>query len=364
MSKSRRSQAAAGSRFELRAIKLFIDGAMGSRGGLLFQALRRRSGQFRAALDRSQGARGDDDGRARAWLAGLHSCDRRQGQRAGARRLRRRAQGRSRRHATLGCGSSTPRSCGRRTSRGSLELGVIASMQPSHASDDMRWADARLGPGRVDGAYAWRWFADAGVPLAYGSDFPVEIVSPCWGIYAAVTRARSSGQAPRRLASRTASHARGDPQRLHGRRRLRGLCRGSGSVFSSRGLRADLTIVDRDLFLVEQAPTCSQLAFLMTIIDGAVAYRRRQAVEKWQPASRRDGSVAGPARRGSFISAVRRISGVTWRILGSTLASIRPVAQPRAPRSRAWYMRVFPDVFAVAHRGVEDTALAIMPAPR
>ena len=68
------------------------------------------------------------------------------------------------------------------------ELGVIASMQPSHASDDMRWADARLGPGRVDGAYAWRWFVDAGVPLACGSDFPVEIVNPFWGIYAGITR--------------------------------------------------------------------------------------------------------------------------------------------------------------------------------
>ena len=73
------------------------------------------------------------------------------------------------------------------------ELGVIASMQPSHAIDDMRWADARLGPGRVDGAYAWRWFLDAGVPLAYGSDFPVEIVNPFWGIYAAITRQDPEG---------------------------------------------------------------------------------------------------------------------------------------------------------------------------
>ena len=87
-----------------------------------------------------------------------------------------------------------PRLCGVRTSGDSLELGVIASMQPSHASDDMRWADARLGPGRVDGAYAWRWFADAGVTLAHGSDFPVEIVNPFWGIYAGVTRQDAAGK--------------------------------------------------------------------------------------------------------------------------------------------------------------------------
>ena len=81
-----------------------------------------------------------------------------------------------------------------RTSPRFKALGVIASMQPSHASDDMRWADARLGPGRVDGAYAWRWFLDAGVPLAFGSDFPVEIVNPFWGIYAALTRQDAKGK--------------------------------------------------------------------------------------------------------------------------------------------------------------------------
>src|SRR5690606_8825842 len=62
------------------------------------------------------------------------------------------------------------------------ELGVIASMQPSHASTDQRWADDRLGEGtpRVAGAYAWSWFRDAGVCLAFGSDFPVEIPEPSW----------------------------------------------------------------------------------------------------------------------------------------------------------------------------------------
>ena len=82
---------------------------------------------------------------------------------------------------------------------------VIASMQPSHASDDMRWADARLGPARVDGAYAWRWFADAGVTLAHGSDFPVEIVNPFWGIYAGITRQDAAGNPPGGMAPRTAT---------------------------------------------------------------------------------------------------------------------------------------------------------------
>ena len=101
------------------------------------------------------------------------------------------------------------------------ELGVIASMQPSHASDDMRWADARLGPTRVDGAYAWRWFVSAGVHLACGSDFPVEIVNPFWGIYAGVTRQDAEGNPTGGWHPEQRLDARGDAPRFHRRRRLR-----------------------------------------------------------------------------------------------------------------------------------------------
>ena len=66
--------------------------------------------------------------------------------------------------------------------------GVIASMQPTHATSDMYWAEARLGPQRVRGAYAWRSVLNSGGRLALGSDFPVEEVNPWHGIYAAVTR--------------------------------------------------------------------------------------------------------------------------------------------------------------------------------
>src|SRR5262249_44634230 len=61
---------------------------------------------------------------------------------------------------------------------------VIASMQPTHATSDMRWAEARLGPERVKGAYAWRRFLSAGVLIASGSDFAVEDPNPLWGFYA------------------------------------------------------------------------------------------------------------------------------------------------------------------------------------
>ena len=73
------------------------------------------------------------------------------------------------------------------------KLEVIASMQPTHATSDMPWAEARLGPERVKGAYAWRSILDAGGFLVAGSDFPVEDTAPLGGIYAAVTRRDHDG---------------------------------------------------------------------------------------------------------------------------------------------------------------------------
>ncbi len=73
------------------------------------------------------------------------------------------------------------------------ELGVIASMQPSHLLTDMAWAEARLGPERVKRAYAWKSFLDHGVTLAFGTDYPVESISPFRGLYAAITRQNVEG---------------------------------------------------------------------------------------------------------------------------------------------------------------------------
>ena len=73
------------------------------------------------------------------------------------------------------------------------KLGVIASMQPTHATSDMRWAEARVGAERIRGAYAWRRILDSGAVLAFGSDFPVEEPDPLLGLYAARTRQDASG---------------------------------------------------------------------------------------------------------------------------------------------------------------------------
>jgi len=67
-------------------------------------------------------------------------------------------------------------------------LGVIASMQPSHATSDMYWAEERIGALRGRGLYAWRWVLDLGIPVAAGSDFPVDPEQPLVGLHSAVTR--------------------------------------------------------------------------------------------------------------------------------------------------------------------------------
>jgi predicted amidohydrolase YtcJ len=153
------------------------------------------------------------------------------------------------------------------------ELGLIASMQPSHASTDMRWADARLGADseRVQGAYAWKWFEDAGVPLAFGSDFPVEIPGPFWGLYAAVSRRDAKGQPPNgwhpeqivsletalRAFTSGSAYASFDEDRL-----------GTLSV----GRLADITVVDRDLF-ASSPEEVRQARVTATIIGGEVVYQ-------------------------------------------------------------------------------------------
>jgi predicted amidohydrolase YtcJ len=73
------------------------------------------------------------------------------------------------------------------------KLGVIASVQPCHLLTDMNWAEERIGPERAKTSYPWKQFLDNGVPLAFGTDFPVEPINPFRNVYAAVTRKNEAG---------------------------------------------------------------------------------------------------------------------------------------------------------------------------
>jgi predicted amidohydrolase YtcJ len=150
-------------------------------------------------------------------------------------------------------------------------LGIIASMQPTHATSDMPWAADRLGPGRVKGAYAWRTVLDRGGRLALGSDFPVEDVNPFFGIYSAVTRQDQKGNPPGGWYP---------DQRLTLQEAIRGFTQDAAfAAFeeSSRGTiepgkLADLTIVQGDLFSTP-ASELFKTKVRATVVGGRIVYQ-------------------------------------------------------------------------------------------
>jgi len=144
------------------------------------------------------------------------------------------------------------------------KLGVIASMQPSHLLTDMNWAEARLGPQRAAYSYAWKAFLDAGVPLAFGTDYPVEPITPFRGLYAAVTRKNEAG---------TKTYF--PENKLTRGQALYAYTQGSAyAEFAEKhkgklapGYDADFIVVDRDLYKVA-APALLHTTVLETFVAG------------------------------------------------------------------------------------------------
>jgi hypothetical protein len=148
--------------------------------------------------------------------------------------------------------------------------GVIASVQPTHATSDMGWAGERLGPSRIAGAYAWRRLKNSGARLAGGSDAPVESENPLAGFYAAVTRKDPSGRPPEgwrpgeRLSRREAlALFTSDAAFAAFEEKSRGRI--------APGYNADLTIFSRDPMIVDEAEIPAIPVF-MTVVAGAIAY--------------------------------------------------------------------------------------------
>ena len=153
------------------------------------------------------------------------------------------------------------------------DLGVIASMQPSHAISDKRWAQERLGEYRVLGAYSWHTMRAHGVPVAFGTDWPVEPISPYLGLYAAVTRQSTDG----------------DPaggwwpqERLSMADAIR--CYTAGAAYASfeelekgqiaPGMLADLVVHTQDLLTIRPADVLNTEPF-MTVFAGRVVYEKK-----------------------------------------------------------------------------------------
>ncbi len=149
------------------------------------------------------------------------------------------------------------------------ELGVIPSMQPTHCTSDMPWAPDRLGPERVKGAYAWREFLDRNLILPLGSDFPVEQVSPLFGLYAAVTRQTPDGQPP---GGWSPEHRLTRAEAVLGFTAWAGEAAGVPQWGRLRsGDRADVTVFDGDPMTVAPAELL-ELDVRTVIVDGRITF--------------------------------------------------------------------------------------------
>ena len=253
----------------VRAIKAYADGALGSRGAALLADYSDEPGQRGLLVTPPERldavAR---QAREKGWQVWIHAIGDR-GNRVALDAFRKAAvsspaqSGRDWRprveHAQVIALEDLPR-FGRE--------GVIASMQPTHATSDMPWAEARLGPDRVRGAYAWRSLKNGGARLAGGSDFPVESENPMLGFYAAITRQDVRGQPPggwrssEKLTRREAlalftSDAAWAAFEEHSRGKI------------APGFAADLTVFRNDPMTAPERDVPG-IATVMTIVNGRV----------------------------------------------------------------------------------------------
>ncbi len=180
--------------FDIRSVKISADGALGSRGAALFKDYSDMPGQKGLLLlndelldlhiDRSM---------ASGYQVNIHAI----GTKANARVLDfledliKKHDSRDLRHRNEHSQIVRPEDIPR-----FAEIGVVASIQPTHATSDKNMAGDRLGEERLVGAYAWRKLLDSGAHLAGGSDFPVESANPFFGLHAAVTRQDQSNEPP------------------------------------------------------------------------------------------------------------------------------------------------------------------------
>lgn len=255
-------------RLTLRAVKLMVDGAMGSRGAVFFDDYADAKGTRGLFVT----APAEIERRTEMALRrGYQVCTHAIGDRGIHEVLLAYEQ------ALAKVPVADPRlrvehlQCVAREDLARLKaLHAIASMQPSHATSDMGWAEERIGLQRGLGLYAWRWVLDLGIPIAAGSDFPVDPERPLIGLHSAVTRqdlhdAPAGGWHP--------------DQRMTIDEAVRAYTLGAAyAAFEEKdggrvapGFRADLTVLAEDLRAVppERIP---QIKVSGTIVGGRVVY--------------------------------------------------------------------------------------------
>jgi len=151
------------------------------------------------------------------------------------------------------------------------ELKVIASMQPNHLLTDMNWAESRLGPRRAEHSYAWAEFLRRGVVLAFGTDYPVEPVTPFRGIYSAVTRQSEDGRKSYYPA-----------QKLNIEQAIAAYTTGAAfAEFAEKqkgklepGMLADFVVLDQDI-TAALPPKILETKVLRTVVGGKTVYEAK-----------------------------------------------------------------------------------------
>ena len=260
-------------RLAVRSVKIYADGALGSRGAALLEPYSDEPATSGLLTTPPDEVYAQTLAAAKAgFQVGIHAIgdranrqvmdvfERVQGEVPGSRALRMRIE-----HAQILDAAEIPRFA---------KLGVIASMQPTHATSDMPWAAARIGNDRVEeGAYVWRKLLDSGAVIASGSDFPVEEANPMLGFYAAITRQDSAGSPAGGWTPR---------QRMTREEALTSFTRNgafaaftetlNGSIES--GKLADVLVLSKDIMRVP-AREILTTTVRMTITGGEIVYQER-----------------------------------------------------------------------------------------
>jgi hypothetical protein len=150
-------------------------------------------------------------------------------------------------------------------------LGVIASVQPNHLLTDMNWAEPHIGLERAKYSYAWRVFLNDGVHLAFGTDYPVEPITPFRGVYCAVTRQNEAGtkeyftEQKLSIEEAIAAYTTGSAYAEFAEKK-------KGRLYP--GMLADFVVLDRDITKVA-APEILKTRVLRTVVGGKTVYEAK-----------------------------------------------------------------------------------------
>jgi hypothetical protein len=253
-----------GRHLEMKAVKLLIDGALGSRGAALHAPYSDEpSQQGLLLLTPEVFEKRAHDFAERGFQVAVHAI----GDRANSvvieglskldPKLRHRVE-----HAQVLTQADVEKFA---------KHGLIASFQPTHATSDMPWASARLGPERTRFAYAWKSVLDTGAHVAFGSDFPVEDPNPMLGLYAARTRQDAKG----------APQGGWMPEQvLTGEQALAGFTTGAAYAAFAEDRRGQLKEgFDADFLVLPIDPVSDEAKALLdakvqiTVVDGVDVYR-------------------------------------------------------------------------------------------